>query len=187
MPLRKISWKELAQSYKTFTEKEISSKLSYIKEGLAKNEKELIATRYADTKEYLTKLIEDRKNEIHKLEEDKTALQSWFSNILLNKKINETARVKQIRLQEKEISALINSNDNTNTYPVWIDDISFYSSNLPKEQPQCIYFWIRRQDNELPKKYFMDLLYNNFNMDILCKMVSEPVKNPNGINTMAAH
>ena len=66
-----MSWKELVMSYNTFTEKELTGKLTYLREGLAKNEKELITTKYEDTKKYLANLIEDRKKEIKKLEDDK--------------------------------------------------------------------------------------------------------------------
>jgi len=186
LPIRKVSWQELIMSYKTFTEKEITSKLTYTREGLAKNEKELITTKYEDTKKYLSNLITDRKKEIDKLEDDKTALQLWYNNILRHKKINDTARVTQTRLEKNVIENLLNSNSTTDTYPVWIEDIGFFDTKKPKDQPQCIYFSTRRQDTDLPKKNFMDLFFTQFNMDVLAKMVGEPAKIPNGINTINA-
>jgi hypothetical protein len=61
LPIRKVSWQELVISYKTFAAKEITGKLVYLTEGLAKNEKELTSTKYDDTKKYLSNLIADRK------------------------------------------------------------------------------------------------------------------------------
>jgi hypothetical protein len=186
LPIRKVSWQELVMSYKTFTEKEITGKLTYLREGLAKNEKELISTKYEDTKKYLTNLIEDRKKEIKKLEDDKNELQQWYNRILKHKKINETALVTQTRLEKNVIEQLLNSNSTAATYPVWIEDIGYFDVKKPKDQPQCIYFSTRRQDDDLPKKNFMDLLFSQFNMDVLAKMVGETPKKPDGINTIYA-
>jgi hypothetical protein len=186
LPIRKVSWKELVLSYKTFTEKEITGKLTYVKEGLAKNEKELTTTKYEDTKKYLSNLIEDRKKEIIKLEDDKTVLQNWYSNLLQHKKINDTARVTQTRLEKNVIEQLINSNDTDGTFPVWIEDISFFDPGKPKDQPQCIYFSFRRQDENLPKKNFMDLFFSAFNMDVLMKMTGGVVAKPNSVNIIDA-
>ena len=186
MPLRTISWKELVVSYQTFTEKEITSKLTYVTEGLAKNKKELVTTKYEDTKKYLTNLIVDRTKEIKKLEEDITNLKNWYNQILKHSNINETARVGNIRLEKAEIENFMNSNTTENTYPVWIEDISFFDSSKPKDQPQCIYFSVRRQDDNQPKKNFMDLFFNEFNMDVLALMAGELPKNKAGINTINA-
>lgn len=186
LPIRKVSWKELIMSYNTFTEKEIVSKLTYLREGLEKNEKELITTKYEDTKKYLLNLISDRKKEINKLEEDKTSLQNWYKNIILHKKINELAQVTKRFLERTTIENLLNNNSTADTYPVWVDDIDFYDLQKPKDQPQCIYFSFRRQDEDLPKKNFMDLLFSQFNMDVLCKMVGEPPKKLTSINAINA-
>ena len=186
LPIRKVSWKELVMSYNTFTEKEITGKLTYLKEGLAKNEKELTTTKYEDTKKYLTNLIADRKKEIKKFEDDKTALQQWYNTILKHKKINETAQVTRTRLEKNVIEQLLNSNSTADTYPVWIEDIDFFDPKKPKDQPQSIYFSTRRQDSDLPKKNFMDQFFNQFNMDVLAKMVGEAPKKTNGINTINA-
>lgn len=186
LPIRKITWKELILSYKTFTDKEITGKLNYTKEGLTKNEKELVSTKYEDTKKYLSQLIEDRKKEIKKMEEDKTALQNWTNSILQHKKINDTARVTNTRLEKALIEQLLNSNNSEGTYPVWIEDIGFFDLRKPKDQPQCIYFSIRRQDENIPKKNFMDLFFSSFNMDVLTKMTGEASKKPDGINAVTA-
>lgn len=184
LPLRKISWKELILSYQTFTEKEVISKLTYTKEGLAKNEKELTTTKYEDTKKYLTNLIADRKKEIKKMGDEIITLQNWYKNILQHKKINETAQVTNTRLEKAGIESLLNSNTTENTYPVWIEDISFFDLSKPKDQPQCIYFSFRRDDDALPKKNFVDLLTSSFNLDVLAKMAGEITKKPGGINSI---
>ncbi len=186
LPLRKISWKELVLSYKVFTEKEMNGKLNYTKEGLAKNEKELNTTKYEDTKKYLLNLIEDRKKEIIRLEADKTSLVNWYNNLLQHKNINDIARVTQTRLEKKIIEQLINSNNTDGTFPVWIEDISFFDLGKPKDQPQCIYFSFRRQDDNMPKKNFMDLFFSAFNMDVLMKMTGGMAAKPNSVNSIDA-
>ncbi len=186
LPIRKVTWKELIMSYKTYSEKEIGHKLTFLKEGLAKNEKELLTTKYDDTKKYLTNLIADRKLEIKKWENDKTVLQNWYTNKLQHKRINEIAKVKNIRLVANEIDNLLDNTSDADKYPVWIDDNSFYDAKKSKDLPQCILLSIRRQDNHLPKKNFMDLFYSQFNLDVLAKLVGEPVKKPNALNTLDA-
>lgn len=186
LPIRKVSWQELVMSYNTFTAKELNSKLTYLREGLAKNEKEITTTKYEDTKKYLANLITDRKKEIIKLENDKDALQNWYNKILRHEKINEPAQVTNTCMEKSVIENLLNSNSTADTYPVWIEDISFFDLKKPKDQPQCIYFSVRRQDDNLPKKNFMDLFFSQFNLDVLAKMVGEPAKKPSGINTINA-
>ena len=186
LPIRKVSWKELIMSYYTFTEKELNGKLTYVKEGLAKNEKELTTTQYEDTKKYLTNLIADRKKEINNLEASISDLKNWNTSILKHNKINETAQVTNIRLDKNVILKLMNETSPATTYPVWVDDINFYDLKLPKDQPQCIYMYARRQDADLPKKNFMDLIFSQFNMDVLAKMVGEESQKNTGVNTMNA-
>lgn len=184
LPIRKVSWKELVMSYFTFTNKEMTGKLTYLREGLIKNEKEITTTKYEDTKKYLNNLINDRKKEIIKLEDEKNILQNWYNSIISHKKINELAYVNKSYLQKDGISELLNSNTIEGKYPVWIEDIDFFDLKKPKDQPQSIYFSLRRQDDDLPKKNFMDLMFSQFNMDVLCKMVGEVPKRPNGINNI---
>lgn len=186
LPIRKVSWKELIMSYNTFTEKELRGSLTYTKEGLAKNEKELITTKYEDTKKYLTNLIADRKKEISKLEERIIDLKNWYTSILKHNKINETARVTNLRLDNSVILKLLNETSPATTYPVWIDDLNFYDLKLPKDRPQCIYMYARRDDDDLPKKNFMDLIFSQFNMSVLAKMVGEESQKNTGVNTMNA-
>jgi len=186
LPLRKITWRELISSYKTYTEKQLNHSLTYIREGLAKNEKELTTTLYEDTKKYLTNLITDRKREIEKLENEIKSLQTWYDGIVTHQKLDEVARSAQIRLEKKEIEEIINRTDTTNTYPVWIEDLSFYDLTKPKDQPQCVFFSFRRQDDDLPKKNFMDLFVSQFNMDVLCKWAGETPKLQGAINNVNA-
>lgn len=186
LPLRRLSWRDFINSYKVFTEKEYRRTLNYTKEGLEKNQKELTTTKYDDTKKYLTNLIADRKKEIEKLESEINSLQSWFNQIIIHKKINEPARALKANLGKQDFYDLLNQSDTSNTLPVWVEDIGFYDLTKSRDQPQCILFTLARQDGQLPKKKFMDLLASQFNMDVLCKMVGETPKVPNGINSLVA-
>lgn len=186
LPVRCISWKELLLSYKSVTDKEISSSIRSKKEGLAKNQQDVQTTRFADTKEYLTRLIEDRKKEIAALEAEQKALSSWYEQQVQHKKINDTARVMMTRLDRKEIDRLMNLNKKEGTFPVWIEDISYYDLTKQKDQPQSILMWYRRQDNELPKKLFMDQFLQQFNLNVLARIVGADTGKKSGTNTILA-
>lgn len=67
---------------------------------------------------------------------------------------------------------------------MWIEDLGFFDLTKSKDQPQCVLFSFRRQDNDLPKKNFMDLLVGQFNMDVLCKLVGEAPKLHGAINNV---
>jgi hypothetical protein len=69
---------------------------------------------------------------------------------------------------------------------VWTDDPSFFDKTKPQDVPQFLFLKIRRQDSDLPKKLFMDRFFEAFNLDILCKMVGEPIKKPGNSNTLTA-
>jgi hypothetical protein len=71
-----------------------------------------------------------------------------------------------------------------NGYNAWVDNLDFFDKSKPKDEPQCIAFFVRRQDDDLPKKKFMDLFHSQFNLDVIAKMVGEPAKKPTGINNM---
>ena len=68
----------------------------------------------------------------------------------------------------------------------WVDNLDFFDKAKPKDEPQCIALYIRRQDGDLPKKNFMDLFHSQFNLNVLAKMVGEPAKKINGINAINA-
>jgi hypothetical protein len=96
--------------------------------------------------------------------------------------INETAYVKKVNSYNfipEELAAPAGDG-----YNAWVDNLEYFDKTKPKDQPQCIAFFVRRQDDDLPKKNFMDLFYSQFNLDVLAKMVGEPPKKPNGINVM---
>ncbi|MFN9492948.1 MAG: hypothetical protein ACK57D_07815 [Sphingobacteriales bacterium] len=186
LPIRRISWRDFITSYKVSVEKKLRSKLYSARESLENSEKNVTTTKYEDTKQYLTNLIADKKKEIITLESDINALLSWFNQILTHKKINEMARALKPNPDKQDFYDLLNQTDTTNTFPVWVEDIGFYDLSKSKDQPQCILFTLIRQDDDLPKKNFMDLLASQFNMDVLCKMVGEAPKVPNGINSLVA-
>ncbi len=186
LPVRKISWKELILSYKSKSEKELNGKISYAKESLQKSQQNLTTTKFDDTRQYLTQLIADRKKEITKLEEELAGLGTWFAKLQSHPEINEPARVGIRYLDKAEIELQLNSKEEEGRFPLWIEDIGFYDLKLPKDQPQTVLFRYRRQDNELPKKQFMDLFVSTFNLDVVAGMAGEVVKKRNGVNTTAA-
>lgn len=102
LPLRKITWRELVLSYKTYSEKALNHSLTYTRAGLANNQKEVTITKYEDTKKYLTNLITDKKKEITKLENEILLLQNWYNSLQQHARLDETARSSQTRLEKKK-------------------------------------------------------------------------------------
>jgi hypothetical protein len=73
-----------------------------------------------------------------------------------------------------------------NGYNAWTHNLEFFDNTKSKDEPQYITMVISGSEHYLPIKNFMDLFRSQFNMDVLAKMVGEPVKKPNGINSLNA-
>ncbi|MBL7747248.1 MAG: hypothetical protein JNM19_07485 [Chitinophagaceae bacterium] len=186
LPWRKLTNKELFTSYKIYHEKRLSELIPRQEKIVADYEKTFNSLTSAEKqkKDYRWQQLESGKNYLNSLKLEKEKLSSWYPEAIKQANINETAYVKKVNsdnFRPDELTAPAGDG-----YNVWIDNLDFFDKTKPKDEPQCIAFYVRRQDEDLPKKNFMDLFYSQFNLDVLARMVGEPAKNPTGINNINA-
>jgi hypothetical protein len=186
LPMRRLTRKELFTTYKLYHEKRLAAEIARF-EKLVRDDERTYASLSADEKRqqsYWPDIIRTNKASLQKYTTEKAGIPGWYNAALQQSNINDLAEVETITayafLPEK-----LSVTPGTG-YQVWIDDRDFYDKTTPKDQPQFIFFYDRRQDENLPKLQFMDKLYNEFNMDVLCRMAGEAIKKPNAINTKAA-
>ena len=109
---------------------------------------------------------------------------NWYSGILKRKDLDSLAYVKKINESLFEPETL--DEPTGNGFCVWAENPAFFDPARPKDEPQCLSLYIRRQDGQKPKKEFMDLFYQQFNLDVLAKITGEPMKKSGLVNTLTA-
>ena len=186
LPWRKLTNKELFTSYKIYHEKRLQEAIPKHEKIVADYEKtfnSLTATE-KQKQDYRWQQLESGKQYLNSLKLEKEKLTPWFTVAMKQVNINEIAYVKKVNsynFRPEELAAPIGEG-----YNVWVDNLEFFDKTKPKDEPQCIAFFVRRQDEDLPKKNFMDLFFSQFNLDVLAKMVGEPAKKTTGINNLNA-
>ena len=185
LPLRKMTNKELFTAYKTHHEKEANDGIAKFEKLLAEDEKKYSGLSPAEKLEqsYWPDIIKKDKEYLKEYKSDKDKVASWYSSAIKQDNLNDTAYVTAVNgfeFSPEKLEAVPG-----NGYSVWVDNPAFFDKTKPKDVPQCIAVYIRRQDDDLPKKNFMDLFYNQFNLDVVAKMVGETTKKPNGNNTLS--
>lgn len=185
-PCKKITRKELYNCYKLFHEKRVNKLINEFEEIVKKNDREYNSLTPAQKKEqnYWPDIIKRDKGVLEGYKNEKEKIERWYATVMQQSNLMDTAYAQQIVYWAFEPEKL-NAKPGEG-YPVWVDDIDFYDRNKPVNQPQYIFLHYRRQDDILPKKNFMDKFCNEFNLDVLYKMLGLPVKKPGGINTIAS-
>lgn len=184
LPWRKLTNKELFTSYKLYHEKRLAEQIPRQEKIVADYEKtfnSLTATEKQKL-DYRWQQLNTGREYLQSLKFEKEKIGPWYTAALLQAGINDIAYVKKVNsynFRPDELEAPAGEG-----YNVWVDNLDFFDKAKPKDEPQCIAFFVRRQDEDLPKKNFMDLFFNQFNLDVLARMVGEPVKKPTGINTL---
>jgi hypothetical protein len=186
LPVRKITNKELFTSYKIFHEKRLALEIPRHEKFVADYEKTYNSLSAADQqkKDYRWQQLESGRKYLNKLKAEKEKIISWYTEAVKQSTINDTAYIKKLdtyNFLPEELVAPAGEG-----YNAWVDNLDFFDKTKPKDEPQCISLSIRRQDDELPKKNFMDIFHSQFNLDVLAKMVGEPAKKPSGINAINA-
>jgi hypothetical protein len=189
LPFRKLTRKELFKCYKVYHEKRLSDKIVEYEKAVTKEQADYNSLSAAEKKNqsYLVEVMAKTKKILDDYKAEKENMINWYSAVMQQPTINDTAYAEQLvhwKFEPEKLDAAPGKGN-----PVWIDDISFYDKTKPADQPQVIFFRYRRQDSDLskinlPKKNFMDKFCNEFNLDILAKMVGLPASKPGGINTI---
>jgi hypothetical protein len=185
-PLRKITNKELFTAYKIHHEKRVNEQIIKFEKLVAGNDKSYNALSAKEKAEqpYWPEIIRKDKEYLQKYRAEKESILQWYQKALLQSNINELAYVTSVNgslFEPENLQARAGEGFNA-----WVDNLSFYDNKLPKDQPQCIALYIRRQDQDLPKKNFMDIFTGQFNLDVLAKMTGEAPKKPGTINSLNA-
>lgn len=184
IPYRKITRKELFACYKLFHEKRLIKEIARFEEVVRKNDQQYNGLSAAQKKEqnYWPGIIERDKKLLQGFKTEKAKVESWYTVVMQQPNLSDTAYAKQIATWAFEPEKLDAPPGDGN--PVWIDDIDFYDRNNPPNQPQYIFLWYRHQDEAIPKKNFMEIFTSTFNLDVLWKMIGAAPRKPGGVNTI---
>lgn len=184
IPYRKITRKELFSSYKSFHEKRLNKEIARFEAIVVKNDQQYNALSAAQKKEqnYWPGIMERDKKVLQGYKEEKEKVERWYASAMQQPRLGDTAYAQQIAswaFEPEKLDAPAGEG-----YPVWTDDIDFYDRNKPANQPQYIFLWYRHQDQDLPKKNFMEQFTGKFNLDVLWKMIGAAPRKPGGVNTI---
>lgn len=185
LPLRKLTRKELYNTYKAHHEKRLNKEIAKFEKLVADDEKKYNNLSPAEKKEqaYWPDIIRKNKDYLAGYTTEKNKVLNWYNEVMKQSNLGDTAMVKEMNSFFFYPEKLEGSG--AEAYPVWTYNTSFFDNSKPKDQPQCIALYIRRQDEDLPKKNFMDLFYSQFNLDVLRRMTGEAPKKPSSLNTLA--
>lgn len=183
IPVRRITRKELFTSYKMRMDKVWGEWITKYEKLIPDNEKKYNSLTPQEKKEqnYWPELIERNKKELNEFKQKKSALAQWYNSKMQSANLDAPAVVEalgeNIETEKLDVKEGLN---------VWIEEPSFFDKTKPVDAPQFIFVHIRRQDDQLPKKLFVDRFVNAFNLDVLCKMVGAAPKKPASVNTITA-
>ncbi len=181
---RKMTNKELFPSYKMHHEKRVKQEIARFEKLVTDDEKKYAGLSAAEKQQqnYWPDIIRKNKETLQGYKNDLQKITAWFTTAMQQSNLNDTAYVTSINeshFYPERLTAAPGEG-----YNAWVDNLDFFDKSLPKDQPQCIAFFVRTQDEDLPKKNFMELFHSQFNLDILAKMVGETPKKPTGINNI---
>ncbi|MCX6316302.1 MAG: hypothetical protein NTW29_03370 [Bacteroidetes bacterium] len=186
LPWRKLTNKELFLTYKLYFEKQFADEIPKREKLVADYEKTYNSLTPAEKekKDYRWQQLESGRNLLNNLKRDREKLVIWYKAASNHPALNDTAYVTKVNAYEFSPDDLEATPGNG--YNVWVDNLDYFDKTKPRDEAQCIAFYVIRQDDVLPKKNFMDIFFSQFNLDVLAKMTGESAKKPNGINSMDA-
>ncbi len=186
LPWRKMTNKELFTSYKIHHEKRVKQEVLRFEKLVVDDEKKYngLSATEKQNQNYWPEIIRKNKEILKKHKDELEKISNWYNEAMQQSTINAVAYVTSVNESHFYPERLMATPGNG--YNAWVDNLDFFDKTKPKDEPQCIAFFVRRDDDDLPKKNFMDLFHSQFNMDVLAKMVGEPAKKPNGINNLNA-
>lgn len=184
LPLRKLTNKELYTSYKMHHEKKVNEQIAKFEKLVIDDEKKYNSLSAAEKQHqnYWPDIIKKNKEYLQTYKSEKLKIDTWYTQAIQQPNANEIAYVTTVNeshFYPEKLAATPGEG-----YNAWVDNLEYFDKSLPKDQPQCIAFYVRKQDEDLPKKNFMELFFSQFNLDVLRKMVGEAPANPTALNTL---
>ncbi len=186
LPRRKITNRELFSSYKTLHEKKVMENIQRFEKMIVADEKTYNALSPSEKAAQPYWLVNGKKNKeiLAGFRTDREKILNWYAGMLQRKDLDSLAYVKKINESLFEPESL--NAPHGFGFHVWAENPAFFDPAKSKDEPQCLSLYIRRQDMQKPKKEFMDLFFNQFNLDVLAKLTGEPAKKPGSANTLTA-
>ncbi len=186
LPWRKLNNNELFTAYKDHHEKRVLQEIARFEKLVTVDEKKYnsLSVTEKQKQNYWPEIIRKNKEILQHLKSEHKKIVNWYMEAVQQPGILSIAYVSSINESHFYPEKLTASPGNG--YHAWVDNLDFFDKTKPKDEPQCIALYPRRQDKDRPKKEFMDLFFNQFNLDILARMVGEPAKKPGGINAINA-
>jgi len=186
LPWRKMSNSELFTAYKTHHEKRVKQEVLRFEKLVADDQKKYNGLSAAEkqNQNYWPENIRKNKEILQKHKDELEKISNWYNEAMQQSSINAVAYVTSVNESHFYPERLMATPGNG--YNAWVDNLDFFDKTKPKDEPQCIALYLRRQDADIPKKKFMDLFFSQFNLDVLAKMAGEPAKKTTGINAMNA-
>jgi hypothetical protein len=186
LPVRKLTRKEVFTSYKVHHEKRVNEQITKFEKLVTDDEKKYNSLSPAQKKEqnYWPDIIRKNKDYLAGYTAEKNKILNWYNEMMKQPGLDEIAAVQEINpfhFYPERLTATAGTG-----YPVWMDNPAFFDNTKPKDQPQCILLFVQKEDDQLPKKNFMDLFFSRFNLDVLCQMVGEAPKKTASLNTLSA-
>lgn len=186
LPWRKLTNKELFTAYKIHHEKRVTQEVLRFEKLVVYDEKKYngLSAAEKEKQNYWPEIIRKNKETLQGHKNEQKKITDWYNSAMQQPTINSIAYVTSVNESHFYPERLTATPENG--FNAWVDNLDFFDKTKPKDEPQCIAFYIRRQDEELPKRNFMDLFYSQFNLDVLRKMVGDAPANSNGITTLNA-
>lgn len=186
LPWRKLTNKELFSAYKIHHEKRVKLEIARFEKLVVDDEKKFnsLSATEKEKQNYWPDIIRKNKETLQKYKSELQKITNWYNEAIQQPTSNAIAyviSVNESNFYPDKLTAAPGTG-----YNAWVDNLDFFDKTKPKDEPQCIALYFRRQDEYLPKKNFMDLFFSQFNLDVLAKMVGEPSKKPTGINIINA-
>jgi hypothetical protein len=183
LPVRRLTRKELFTYYKMHMDKFWDEWITKFEKSIPADEKRYNSLTAEEKKQenYWPELIAKNKKNLEEFKYKKNDLARWYNQKMQSGNLDAPAVVE--RLSENIEAEKLDVKEGFN---VWIDNPSFFDKTKGADVPQFIFLHVRRQDEHLPKKIFVDRFSDAFNLDVLYKMVGENAKKPSGVNTITA-
>ena len=155
LPVRRLSWKEFAQTYYQYT-------TAIYNDAIRRNKG--------------TATGEGNIKELNQLQQK---LNQWYADMQKASELDQPAVIERSfdQVDPKRLSGI-------KGYNVWVNDPAFFDSTKHPDEPQFIILKPRPQLGDPSKEAFIGHYLRNMNMDVVARLAGEKPKKPGGANTI---
>lgn len=155
LPVRRLSWKEFAQTYYQYMTASYNDAIRRNK-GTATGEENIKA--------------------LHQLQQK---LNQWYADMQKTSVLDQPAVIETTfdQVDPKRLSGI-------KGYNVWVNNPAFFDSTKHPDEPQFIILKPRPQLGDSSKEAFIAQYLRNMNMDVVARLAGEKPRKPGGANTI---